>query len=56
MGTTLRSLAKLRPHTLALMHGPSFAGDGEAALVALANDYDRRTSESGRAAIAAAAA
>jgi hypothetical protein len=27
---------------LALMHGPTFAGDGAAALRALANDYDRR--------------
>jgi flavorubredoxin len=44
MGTTVRSLARLRPSTLALMHGPSFAGDGEAALLALAADYDRRTS------------
>jgi hypothetical protein len=24
------------------MHGPSFAGDGAAALRALADDYDRR--------------
>ena len=43
MGTTLRSLAKLSPRTLALMHGPSFSGDGGAALRALADDYDRRT-------------
>jgi len=42
MGTTIRALADLRPRTLALMHGPSFAGDGEAALRALADDYDRR--------------
>jgi flavorubredoxin len=44
MGTTIRSLAKLTPRTLALMHGPSFSGDGAAALRALADDYDRRTS------------
>jgi flavorubredoxin len=44
MGTTIRSLAKLRPRTLALMHGPAFAGDGSAALRALADEYDRRTS------------
>jgi flavorubredoxin len=44
MGTTIRSLAKLSPRTLALMHGPSFAGDGGAALEALADDYDRRAS------------
>jgi flavorubredoxin len=42
MGATLRSLAKLSPRTLALMHGPSFSGDGTAALHALADDYDRR--------------
>jgi flavorubredoxin len=45
MGTTIRSLAKLAPRTLALMHGPSFTGDGAAALRALADDYDRRASE-----------
>ena len=28
MGTTIRGLAKLSPRTLALMHGPSFSGDG----------------------------
>ena len=27
------------------MHGPSFAGDGAAALHALADDYDRRTAD-----------
>lgn len=42
MGATLRRLAALAPQTLALMHGPSFAGDGSAALRALAEDYDRR--------------
>ena len=42
MGTTIRGLAKLNPRTLALMHGPSFSGDGAAALRALADDYDRR--------------
>jgi flavorubredoxin len=42
MGTTIRGLAALAPKTLALMHGPSFAGDGAAALRALADDYDRR--------------
>jgi flavorubredoxin len=42
MGSTIRALAKLRPKTLALMHGPSFSGDGAAALNALADDYDRR--------------
>jgi flavorubredoxin len=42
MGSTIRRLAVLKPRTLALMHGPSFAGDGAAALHALADDYDRR--------------
>ncbi|HET7680659.1 MAG TPA: MBL fold metallo-hydrolase [Xanthobacteraceae bacterium] len=42
MGTTIRGLAKLAPRTLALMHGPSFAGDGAAALRALADNYDQR--------------
>jgi hypothetical protein len=42
MGATIRSLAKLAPRTLALMHGPSFQGDGAAALRALADEYDRR--------------
>ena len=45
MGMTVRALAKLAPRTLALMHGPSFSGDGAAALRALADDYDRRLSE-----------
>jgi hypothetical protein len=44
MGATLRRLASLSPKTLALMHGPSFAGDGAAALHALADDYDARVS------------
>jgi len=42
MGATIRALSKLAPKTLALMHGPSFSGDGAAALRALADDYDRR--------------
>jgi flavorubredoxin len=46
MGATIRGLAKLAPRTLALMHGPSFAGDGAAALHALADDYERRILES----------
>lgn len=44
MGSTIRALAGLKPKTLALMHGPAFEGDGEAALKALAADYDRRLS------------
>ncbi|MFN3746728.1 MAG: MBL fold metallo-hydrolase [Hyphomicrobiaceae bacterium] len=46
MGTTLRSLSALAPRTLALMHGPSFSGDGSAALRALAEAYDRRITQS----------
>jgi flavorubredoxin len=36
---TLRRLAALAPRTIALMHGPSFQGDGAAALNALADHY-----------------
>jgi flavorubredoxin len=43
MGATIRRLAQLSPRRLALMHGPSFAGDGAAALRALADEYERRT-------------
>jgi len=60
MGATIRRLAALSPRTLALMHGPSFAGDGAAALNALGDEYDRRVraslGEAGFAAIQAAAA
>jgi flavorubredoxin len=42
MGATLRKLSELKPRALALMHGPSYTGDGAAALNALADDYDRR--------------
>jgi flavorubredoxin len=45
MGTTLRSLSALNPKTLALMHGPSFAGDGGKALRELAHSYDQRISD-----------
>ena len=41
-GRTIRRLAELAPRALALMHGPTFTGDGAAALRALAQDYDRR--------------
>jgi flavorubredoxin len=56
MGTTIRRLAALAPRTLALMHGPSFSGDGAAALLALADDYDRRRSAAALAAGQRAAA
>lgn len=49
MGTTIRALATLAPRTLALMHGPAFAGDGGSALRALADDYDRRALQRGMA-------
>lgn len=42
MGGVIRRLAGLSPRTLALMHGPSYVGNGAAALLALADDYDRR--------------
>jgi flavorubredoxin len=45
MGATIRRLAGLAPRGLALMHGPSFEGDGAAALRALADDYDRRVGD-----------
>jgi hypothetical protein len=48
-GATIRRLADLAPRTLALMHGPSFGGDGRAALRALADDYDRRVRDAARA-------
>jgi flavorubredoxin len=38
-GPALRRLAALNPRTLALMHGSSFAGDGAAALIGLADHY-----------------
>jgi hypothetical protein len=40
-GPTIRRLAGLAPGTLALMHGSSYAGDGAAALHALADRYDQ---------------
>jgi flavorubredoxin len=36
---TIRRLADLAPRTLAIMHGPAYAGDGAAALAALADGY-----------------
>jgi hypothetical protein len=48
-GATIRNLAKLRPRTLALMHGSSYAGDTEGALLAMADYYDQRIDESWKA-------
>jgi flavorubredoxin len=42
---TIRGLADLSPTTLALMHGASYNGDGAKALLALADDYDRRLAQ-----------
>src|SRR5690348_2576340 len=39
-GPTLRRLAALRPRTIAVMHGSSFAGDGGPVLEALAGFYE----------------
>ena len=44
-GPTIRSLAALEPRRLAVMHGSSFEGDCGKALLALADDYDRRLSQ-----------
>ena len=38
----IRGLADLQPTTLAIMHGSSYAGDGQKALLALAGDCERR--------------
>jgi hypothetical protein len=43
-GRTLRRLAELRPRRLALMHGPTFCGEGADALLALADYFDRELS------------
>lgn len=40
IGPTLRRLAALEPQRLALMHGPTFVGDGAAELEALASYFD----------------
>jgi flavorubredoxin len=46
-GPTIRRLADLAPTTLAIMHGSCYSGDGAAALLALADDYDRRLAAAG---------
>ena len=56
MGATIRGLSRLDVRTLALMHGPSYTGDGAAALRALADEYDRRAMQSVHAAELFAAA
>ncbi|HVA73242.1 MAG TPA: MBL fold metallo-hydrolase [Acidimicrobiales bacterium] len=44
--STVERLAALAPQTLALMHGSSFTGDCQGALLALAADYQRRIESS----------
>jgi flavorubredoxin len=39
---TIRAMADLEPRTLALMHGPAFAGDCRQALLDLADAYEAR--------------
>jgi flavorubredoxin len=46
-GATIRALADLHPATLALMHGPAFAGDCGQALRDLADAYDERLTTEG---------
>jgi len=41
-GPTLRRLASLEPERLALMHGPTFVGDGAGELTRLADYFDAR--------------
>lgn len=43
---TIRRLADLEPRTLALMHGPAYAGDARQALLDLADAYDARFARS----------
>lgn len=45
--TTIRRLAELDIETLAPMHAPAFTGDCRAALIDLADDFDRRIAEIG---------
>ena len=44
---TIRRLADLEPRTLAIMHGSSYAGDSAKALLALADDCERRLAAAG---------
>jgi flavorubredoxin len=44
-GAIVRRLAELDIETLALMHGPAFTGDCRAALLDLADDFDRRIAQ-----------
>ena len=42
LAPTIRKLAELRPSTLAIMHGPSYQGDGAGMLHGLADAYAKR--------------
>ncbi len=42
LAPTLRRLAELEPRTLAIMHGPAYAGDCRQALLELADAYEAR--------------
>ena len=44
---TIRRLAELEPTTLAIMHGSSYSGDGGKALLALADENERRLAAAG---------
>jgi flavorubredoxin len=45
LAPTIRKLAELQPSTLAIMHGPSFKGDGAAMLHGLADAYAKRLAD-----------
>jgi flavorubredoxin len=46
-GAAVRRLAELDIATLALMHGPAFTGDCRAALLDLADNFDKRIAQAG---------
>ncbi len=45
LAPTIRKLAELQPSTLAIMHGPSYSGDGAGMLHGLADAYAKRHAE-----------
>jgi flavorubredoxin len=47
LAPTIRKLADLQPSTLAIMHGPSFSGDGAGMLRGLADAYAKRHADAG---------
>ena len=48
LAPTIRKLAELQPSTLAIMHGPSFTGDGAGTLHGLADAYAKRLADAER--------